>query len=140
MVSQGLLFGLAAGGLYTASLVSIGQWFNRNRGLVAGIAACGGSLGGIIYPAFLDLAMEHTNFYVGMRYTAGLIGISLLLSLFLARERLPTRDWDSNAKWFDLTLFRQRHYLYFVIGTFLVMSVAQLSELALSHFCSFPAG
>ncbi|KAH8424018.1 uncharacterized protein LDX57_001773 [Aspergillus melleus] len=121
METQGILFGIAAGGVYTASLVSMGQWFDRRLGLVAGIAACGSSLGGIVYPLLLQCAMEQANFENAMQHTALLIGIVLLPALFLIKERLPITGWNRNAKWFDLTLFRQRHYPYFIVGSFLTM-------------------
>ncbi|KAK1142156.1 hypothetical protein N8T08_008082 [Aspergillus melleus] len=121
METQGVLFGIAAGGVYTASLVSIGQRFDRRLGLVAGIAACGSSLGGIIYPLLLQWTMEQANFENAMQYTALLIGIVLIPALFLIKERLPITGWNRNAKWFDLTQFRQRHYPYFIVGSFLTM-------------------
>ncbi|KAI9043741.1 putative MFS transporter [Aspergillus affinis] len=121
MMTQGILFGIAAGGVYTAALLSMGQWFDRRLGLVAGIAACGSSLGGIFYPILLQWAMKQASFEIAMQYTALLIGIALIPALFLVKGRLPITGWDRNAKWFDLTPFRQRHYPYFIVGSFLTM-------------------
>lgn len=44
-LSQGLGFGLGAGGIFTTCFVVSGQWFVKKRGLAMGIVTCGSSLG-----------------------------------------------------------------------------------------------
>lgn len=44
-LSQGLGFGLGAGGIFTTCFVVAGQWFVKQRGLATGIVTCGSSLG-----------------------------------------------------------------------------------------------
>ncbi|PLB53177.1 putative MFS transporter [Aspergillus steynii IBT 23096] len=120
-LSSGIMYGLAGGGLYAASWLSVGQWFSRRRGLVAGMAACGGSLGGVIFPLFLDCMLGHANLIASMQYTVALLVIVSIPGIYFFRHRLPIRGWDRKATWFDLNLLRQRHYQYFVAGSFLVM-------------------
>lgn len=122
-LAQGLAFGIGSGGVFTASLVCVGQWFERRRGLAAGLDSTGSSLGGVIFPIFFDRIMAQVGFAGALRYTASFIGICLAVSCFLVRARLPCKKWNPDVKWFDLSLFRQKQFAIYSIGSYLVMSV-----------------
>lgn len=120
-LAQGLGFGIGAGGVFTASLVCLGQWFVRRRGLATGISSCGSSVGGVIFPIFLSRVMDAVGFDAAIRYTALFIGILLVPSCFMIRARLPRKGWDRNTKWFDVNLFKQSPFACYCLGSFLVM-------------------
>ncbi|KAF2009284.1 MFS general substrate transporter [Aaosphaeria arxii CBS 175.79] len=120
-LAQGLGFGIGAGGVFTTAVVCIGQWHVRRRALATGIATAGSSLGGVIFPIFFHRVMERVGFYGAIRYTALMIGILMAVSCFLITARLPRKKWDWQAKWFDVTLFKQKQFGLFTIGSFLTM-------------------
>lgn len=120
-LAQGLGFGIGAGGVFTASIICVGQWFVRRRGLATGIATAGSSVGGVIFPIFLNRVMHDVGFYGAIRYTSLFIGILLFAACFMIRARLPRKKWDPKVKWFDLSLFKQKHFALYTLGSFLGM-------------------
>lgn len=120
-LAQGLAFGIGSGGVFTSAVVCVGQWFVRQRGLATGIASAGSSLGGVIFPIFLNKVMGRVGFYGAVRYAALFIGILLAASCFLVRARLPRKKWDSKAKWFDFSLFKEIPFAFYTAGGFFLM-------------------
>lgn len=120
-LAQGLAFGIGSGGVFTTALVCVGQWFVRRRGLAVGVASTGGSLGGVIFPIFLDRVTKAIGLNGAVRYTALLIGILLAISCFLIQARLPRKEWNPDLKWFDLTLFMDRQFAFYTLGAYFVM-------------------
>ncbi|KAJ5739415.1 hypothetical protein N7533_012199 [Penicillium manginii] len=120
-LSQGLAFGIGAGGVFCASFVCVGQWFVKRRGLAIGIASCGSSIGGVLFPIFLDRMVKNVGFYGAVRYTALFVGVILAASCFLVRARLPRKTWNRETPWLDVTLFKQKQFAVYTLGSFFVM-------------------
>ena len=121
ILAQGIGYGIGAGGVFTTSLVCVGQWFVKRRGLATGIAATGSSLGGVIFPVFLNEVTKEIGLDGALRYTALFIGICLIATILLVRARLPRKKWDPHMKWFDIKLFGQPQFGLYAIGAFFVM-------------------
>lgn len=120
-LSQGLAFGVGSGAVFTAGLVCVGQWFVRRRALASGIAASGSSMGGVVFPIFLNKIQQDMGLPGALRYSALMIGILLAASIFMVRARLPRKKWDPKVKWFDLSLFGKKEFGFYSAGTFLTM-------------------
>ncbi|OKO99214.1 hypothetical protein PENSUB_8601 [Penicillium subrubescens] len=133
-LAQGLLFGIGVGGLFSAGILCVGQWFVRRRGLATGIASTGSSVGGVICPIFMDRVMEKKGFAGATRYVALLMGVLLVAACILTRARLPRKKWNRELKWFDVTLFKQKEFMLFTVGTYLTMWVLSDDLLGSEYF------
>ena len=120
-LAQGVAFGIGAGVVFTSSFICVGQWFVRRRGLAIGIASVGSSLGGVIFPLFLDRVIRSVGFPSAMRYTALFIGILLAFGCVFVRSRLPRKEWDRKARFIEYSLFTEPKFALFTFGSFLVM-------------------
>ena len=128
-LAQGLAFGIGSGGVFTTALVCVDQWFVRRRGLGVGLASVGSSLGGVIFPIYLDRITRSIGLPGALRYTALFIGILLVLACFTVKARLPRKKWNHELKWFDKALFRQKSFALYTLGAYFVMYVFLPSSL-----------
>jgi MFS family permease len=120
-LAQGLAFGIGSGGVFTTAFVCVGQWFVRRRGLGVGLASVGSSLGGVVFPIYLDRITRSIGLPGALRYTALFIGILLALACFTVKARLPRKKWNHELKWFDKALFRQKSFALYTLGAYFVM-------------------
>lgn len=88
MIDIGLVSGLASSLLYVPSVVTVGQYFHRRRGLATGIAYSGGSAGGIFMPLMLRSLLPK----IGWAWTTRAVGLLTLglgvAAILLIRPRL----------------------------------------------------
>jgi hypothetical protein len=56
-----------------------------------------------------------------MRVNALVVAIAGLISCLLMRTRLPKKKWDPEARFLDFTLFKQRIFSVYCVGTFFVV-------------------
>jgi hypothetical protein len=87
--------------------------------------------GGVIFPFFVNKVTEDVGFYGAVRYTALLMGILLAVSCCLITARLPPKPWDSEGKWIDFTLLKDRSFALYTIGAFFVMLVFAMTSFSL---------
>nr|RBQ99791.1 hypothetical protein FVER53263_09310 [Fusarium verticillioides] len=117
LLSQGLCTGLGNGLMFTPSLAVVSTYFKRRRALAFGITATGSATGGLIFPSMArQLLMS-----VGFAWTVRAMGLVQLISLVMAnlllRPRIPPRQ---SGPWIDLASFKEKGYLFFAIGIFLI--------------------
>lgn len=129
--------------LFTPALSAVSHWFLEKRGSATGIAAAGGSLGGIIFP----LALQKLFPKVGFAWATRIIGFIFIfcsaIAVLLIRSRLPPKPGQSVMP--DLRIFRSnRSYLLLTLGIYfmewaLFVPITYLTTFATSTGALSPA-
>lgn len=81
------------------------------------------TLGGVIFPFFVNEIMQSVGFAGTLRYTALFMGIIFIIACFLLTARLPRKKWDRDSKWVDFALFKDKSFALYTLGAYLVMLV-----------------
>jgi MFS family permease len=114
----GVLGGLGTSLIFTPAFAAVSHFFLIKRGNATGLAAAGGSLGGVIFP----LALEKLLPTVGFPWATRIIGFITLFccigAFCLIRSRLPPKPGQSVLP--DFRIFRQKSYLLLTLGIFMM--------------------
>lgn len=86
-LSLGLLVGLGAGCLFVPSVAIVAQYFTSRRPFATGIAAAGGSFGGVIFPIVFKETLESVGYGWSCRILAFIILAMLILPFFIMKPR-----------------------------------------------------
>ncbi|KAN0090124.1 MFS general substrate transporter [Hyaloscypha variabilis] len=120
-LTQGVGFGFAASGLFSCGIVSVGQHFHRRKALALGIVLAGSSTGGVIHPIYLHFLIPKIGFPWAIRVNALIIFSCGVVSCFLMKTRLPTKEWNKDDKYLDFSLFKHKIFSIYCLGTFFVV-------------------
>lgn len=114
----GVLGGLGTSLIFTPAFAAISHFFHQKRGNATGIAAAGGSLGGVIFP----LALEKLLPTVGFPWATRIVGFIMLFccigACILIRSRLPPKPGQS--VWPDFRIFSHKSYFLLTVGIFMM--------------------
>lgn len=112
----GILGGTGTSLLFTPAVSAIGHFFDRKRGNATGIAAAGGSLGGVIFPLMLQSLFPRVGWAWATRIQGFVILLLLIGANLFIKSRLPPRPGGSVLP--DFKIFRQPAFLLATIGTY----------------------
>lgn len=138
LVVFGVLGGLGTSLVFTPAIAAVGHFFLRKRGQFTGLAAVGGSLGGIVYP----LVMQALFPKIGFAWTTRVIGLVNLVLLIFAnlfiKSRLPPRPATREAIMPDFRIFRDPTFALTTLGVFFVewglfVPLSYIVSYALAH-------
>lgn len=118
ILSFGVFCGLGCSLLFTPSFAAPGHFFMRRRGLATGLAATGGSVGGIVFPLMLESLLPRLGWGWSIRILAFVCLFLCILANFLIRRRLPPAKNASAHP--DFRIFKNRAFLLTTIGIFLL--------------------
>lgn len=115
LLSFGVLGGLGTSLTTTPAIAAIGHWFIHKRATATGIAATGGSVGGVVFPLLLRSLFPRAGWAWANR-ALGFIFIALLICAnLLIRSRLPRKIGGRVLP--DFTIFRDSAFALCTLGT-----------------------
>lgn len=112
----GVLGGIGTSLIFTPAISSIGHYFQVKRGAATGVAAAGGSIGGIIFPLMLQSLFPKVGFGWATRIL-GFIFIFLCgVAQLCIKSRLPPKPGSSVMP--DFRIFRDVSFALTTAGVF----------------------
>ena len=118
LVVVGLLGGLGTSLIMTPAVASVGHFFMARRAKATGVAACGGSIGGVIFPLMLQALFPRVGWAWATRIMAFVSLFLLAVANALIRSRLPPRA-DSSARP-DPGIFKDAGFALTTAGVFAI--------------------
>lgn len=116
MMVFGVLGGLGTSLIFTPAISAIGHFFLEKRGNATGIAAAGGSLGGIIFPLMLQRLFPMVGFAWATRIVGFVFIFCCSIACLLIRSRLPPKPGQKVMP--DLRIFRNKSYALLTVGIY----------------------
>ncbi|KAL3491011.1 MFS monocarboxylate transporter [Aspergillus germanicus] len=138
ILTIGVAGGIGTSLIFTPSIAAVGHFFHKKRGLATGIAASGGSIGGVIIPLILDSLFDKYGFAWATRVVALVCLISLVIASALVSSRLPTKPFSRENILPDFRILRERKFLLATLSIFFIewglfIPITYISSYALSH-------
>ncbi|KAH9831896.1 Major Facilitator Superfamily [Teratosphaeria destructans] len=140
MLVFSVLGGIGTSLIFTPAISVIGHYFLVGRANATGIAAAGGSVGGIIFPLMLQSLFPKVGWGWATRVQGFISIVLLIVANLLIRSRLPPKPGGSVLP--NFRVFRQPAFLLATVGTYflewgLFVPVTYLASFALqSHAMS----
>lgn len=103
-VTAGVLFGIGASVLYTATNSIPVQWFSGKLGRANGIIKAGGGVGATVLPIAAQGLIDAVGLAWAFRTFGFLMLVTILPSALLLKERAPAQQ--HSARLFDTSLFK----------------------------------
>ncbi len=91
MLAFGLLGGVGTALIFTPAVSAIGHWFMKKRANATGIAAAGGSVGGVIFPLALQKLFASLGWAWALRIQGFVFLVLLIPANLFIRSRLPPK-------------------------------------------------
>ncbi|KAK0713975.1 major facilitator superfamily domain-containing protein, partial [Lasiosphaeria miniovina] len=114
MLLWGAVMGTGAALCCTVALSVLAHWFDRRRGLAAGIVFVGSSVGGIVFPLVLRATLEPLGWAWSMRILALVVAVLLCLGNLLIRGRIKGKKGSGAV---DFRCFRDWRFVWTTVGT-----------------------
>ncbi|KAK0654740.1 major facilitator superfamily transporter monocarboxylate [Cercophora newfieldiana] len=114
VLAQGFCIGIGAGLIFVPSLAVLPAYFSTRLGLALGLAACGSSFGGVIYPIVFYKLLQQTTFGWAVR-AVGFIALATLMVplLFMRQRSKPAKARDA----LDWSAFTDFPFAAFTVST-----------------------
>ncbi|EPS30357.1 hypothetical protein POX_b02634 [Penicillium oxalicum] len=138
MLVIGVLGGVGASLIFTPAISAIGHYFYVRRGMATGIAATGGSVGGIVFPLVLQALFPKIGWGWATRVVALMCLIAFGLANLLIRSRLPKKPFSKENIMPDFLIFRDVRFALTTASVFFIewglfVPISYITSYALDH-------
>lgn len=116
-LAQGIVSGFGHGLLFSPMISLYATYFKSKRVMAVSLASCGAATGGMVFPVIAYKCFNVIGFAWTVRVMALIILVNGSIIITFTRSRIKPR---SPPPWIDLSAFRERPYLLFSIGSFLI--------------------
>lgn len=89
-VAYGLVLGVGVSCAFVPSVATVGQWFEKRRGLAIGIAVSGTGIGSLVLAPLSSRLIDAYEWRTAMRILAAISVVTLLLAGAAMKARFPT--------------------------------------------------
>ena len=89
VATQGVLYGIGGMLFYTPTIVFLGEWFVRRRGLAFGVMWAGTGFAGVTIPFFLAEVLEKWGWQTALRVWACVLTVLSTPLLYYVKPRVP---------------------------------------------------
>ena len=117
-LAQGICKGVGDGLIFCPTISLVATYFSKNRAVAMAVVTLGACTGGIIF----HIIAQQLLYKIGFGWTTRVMGFVILfnavVSLLIARVRLPPREGGPLIEW---AAFKEAPYALFCVGTFLNM-------------------
>lgn len=138
MVVLGIINGIGTSLIFTPAVSAVGHFFYEKRGVATGMAATGGSIGGIVFPLALERLFPKVGFAWATRVIALICLITLGIACLLVKSRLPPKPASKENILPDFRIFRDPMFTLTTAGIFFIewglfIPISYISSYALAH-------
>ncbi|KAL3472213.1 major facilitator superfamily domain-containing protein [Aspergillus californicus] len=138
ILSIGVAGGLGTSLIFTPAISAIGHYFNERRGVATGIAATGGSVGGVVFPLLLESLLPKIGWGWATRVIALICLVLLIGACLLVDSRLPSKPASKENVLPDFRIFRDLKLTLTTAGIFFIewglfIPISYISSYALAH-------
>ncbi|KAJ7114532.1 major facilitator superfamily domain-containing protein [Mycena crocata] len=89
LLCQGFMMGIGGGLTFGPAVTVVTHWWKKRRGLAVGIAVCGGSLGGTLFPIIIRQLLDKLDFVWTMRTLGFILILTFGVANICVARRLP---------------------------------------------------
>ncbi|CAG8273197.1 unnamed protein product [Penicillium salamii] len=136
-LAQGIVSGIGHGLLFSPMIALFATYFTSKRVMAVSLAACGAATGGMVFPVIAYRCFDVIGFAWTVRIMALVILVNCVIIVTFTRSRIKPR---SPPPWVDLGAFRERPYLLFSIGSFLIFEGIYFAYIYVRQYAQAHAG
>lgn len=122
LIVIGVVAGAATSIIFVVPVACIGHFFEQKRGAATGIAMCGGSVGGVVFPIIFEFLGPRLGFTWVTRVIGLITSVSVGIGCIVLRSRPELRRKTSSKKDLlpDITIFTSISITALTAGVFFI--------------------